>query len=295
MVLLESACASGAVSAPAIVGYINDQHPLVATQTGKRRTLGIYILRTIALGVSLLATTIATDMGRPGFAQRSTVSTLRDRTTLHGEYQHTMIDQVVWSPRTFLLICCNGRSACWQLLTRWPRTHASHAHFSPLINILSSVFSRLSGVATNDRGRVEAAIQGNKPSKKEEMGCEQPDKLAAESINRVVADKRSASKMRTEYQMPPPCNGYKCASYSKPNRDSNALRDARPRVERGSNGCSVGEKPSAVTAPAATAGHRRPVWATKTGGEKPFDVGVRGWRSWEQKRAKLGRWRPTYT
>lgn len=26
---------------------------------------------------------------------------------------------------------------CWQLLTRWPRTHASQANFSPLINMVT--------------------------------------------------------------------------------------------------------------------------------------------------------------
>lgn len=38
--------------------------------------------------------------------------------------------------RPFLLMCCSGRSECWQLLTRCPRTQASQAYFSPSISIL---------------------------------------------------------------------------------------------------------------------------------------------------------------
>lgn len=34
-------------------------------------------------------------------------------------------------------MCCSGLSECWQLLTRCPRTQASQAYFSPLINILA--------------------------------------------------------------------------------------------------------------------------------------------------------------
>jgi hypothetical protein len=32
-------------------------------------------------------------------------------------------------------MCCRGRSECWQLLTRCPRTQASQAHFSPLMSM----------------------------------------------------------------------------------------------------------------------------------------------------------------
>lgn len=68
------------------------------------------------------------------------MSTLRDWATLQS-ISLAVVDANATErcqPRTFLLICCRGLSACWQLLTRWPRTHASQAYFSPLINMSMS-------------------------------------------------------------------------------------------------------------------------------------------------------------
>lgn len=74
-----------------------------------------------------------------------------------------------WSNRrqqgcpTFLLICWRGRSECWQLLTRWPLTHASHAHFSPAINISEVVEVGLIGFGG---GRNTVVSRRNEPPQK---------------------------------------------------------------------------------------------------------------------------------
>ena len=44
--------------------------------------------------------------------------------------------------------CASHLPACWQLLTRWPRTQASQAYFSPSINMVV-LFARCGGLCKN--------------------------------------------------------------------------------------------------------------------------------------------------
>lgn len=78
---------------------------------------------------------VASNMGRARLSKGSTVRTLRNGTTLIRRFSmHSNFTRR--GKLTFLLMCCRGLSVCWQLLTLWPRTHASQAYFSPLINMI---------------------------------------------------------------------------------------------------------------------------------------------------------------
>ena len=69
MILLDGASASGTMAAPAVVCYITYQKPLfAASNVPKKLTLRIYLMCTSAFRMGLVAATVTTDMGRPGFA-----------------------------------------------------------------------------------------------------------------------------------------------------------------------------------------------------------------------------------
>lgn len=88
-----------------------------------------------------LFSAIALHMRSPGPAQSSAMRTLRDRAALFVdmgqrsildvENQHVPSRKDCWSGYQTLA----SLPVCWQLLTRWPLTHASQAYFSPSINI----------------------------------------------------------------------------------------------------------------------------------------------------------------
>jgi hypothetical protein len=67
-------------------------------------------LRASSLGVCLLAAAVATNMGGTRLAEGSTVSALRDGTTLRKVGEHDTTGEM--ERHTFLLMCCSGRSEC---------------------------------------------------------------------------------------------------------------------------------------------------------------------------------------
>jgi hypothetical protein len=120
MFLFQCAGATGSMAATAVVCYINDQKLLLLS-------LKFPMKSSPCDSPSCVQAAFECDFSPPQ-SQRTCADRdfRRVRQCVHWE-----------TGRPFLLMCCNGLSECWQLLTRWPLTQASQAYFSPLINILT--------------------------------------------------------------------------------------------------------------------------------------------------------------